>query len=199
MARVADSGRYAHHMKIHAYILSAVISALCIQAAEFDLGTHGTLSVTVPDHWSINGKAANRPDGTPIGYSFAIKPRTAANAKCLLTFAYTTNGAPNKEVIRKEALRSTEQFVSASVEKKKNLKDFSLEKGYGCYCLFTDASLVGKKATPGDYKVMGSGLVQPAENLVGVVSLFADEADGEEMKGMLKIINSLKVRPKEAK
>ena len=146
-------------MKIYAYILCAVISTFSIQAAEFDLGTHGTLSVTVPDNWSINGKAANRPDGTPIGYAFAIKPRTDANAKCLLTFAYPTNGAPNKEVIRKEVLRITEQFVSGSVEQKKNLKEFSLEKGYGCYCLFTDASLVGKTPPPGDYKVMGSGEV----------------------------------------
>jgi hypothetical protein len=186
-------------MKIHVYVCCIIFFALASQAAEFDLGTHGTLSVTVPDNWSINGKAANRPDGTPIGYALAIKSRTAENAKCLLTFAYTTNGAPNKEAIRKEVLRITEQFVSESVEKKQNLKDFSLEKGYGCYCLFTDASLVGKKTPPGEHKVMGSGQAQPADNLVGVVSLFADEADGEEMQAMLKIINSLKVRPKDAK
>lgn len=186
-------------MRIPAYLLYAVVSALSIQAAEFDLGTHGTLSITVPDNWSIVGKAANRPDGTPIGYAFATKPRTVENAKCLLTFAYTTNGTPSKDDIRKEVLHLTEQFVSGSVERKKNLKDFSLEKGYGCYCLFTDASLVGKKPPPGDYKVMGSGQVQPADNLVGVVSLFADEADGGEMQAMLKIINSLKVRPKDAK
>jgi len=117
----------------------------------------------------------------------------------LLTFAYTTNGAPNKEVIRKEVLRTCEEFVSESVEKKKNLRDSSLEKGYGAYCLFTDASLVGKKAKPGDYKVMGSGVVQPADNMLGVVSLFADEADGEELKAMIKIIDSLKVKPKDAK
>ena len=155
--------------------------------------------MTIPDNWSINGKAANRPDGTPIGYTFVVKPRTDANARCLLTFAYTTNGAPNKELIRKEVLRISEQFVSESVEKKQNLKEFSLEKGYGCYCLFTDASLVGKKTTPGNYKVMGSGQVQPVDNLVGVVSLFADEADGEEMKAMVRIINSLKVKPSAAK
>lgn len=181
-------------MKIHTYIVCILLSVLGSQAAEFDLGTHGTLSVSVPADWSINGKAVNRPDGTPIGYAFAIKPRSDANAKCLLTFAYTTNGAPNKEGIRKEVLRITEQFVSESVEKKQNLKDFSLGTGYGCYCLFTDASQVGKKVEQGDYKVMGSGQIQPADNLMGVVSLFADEADGLEMKMMLKIINSLEVR-----
>ena len=187
-------------MKIHIYIVCILLSVLSSQAAEFDLGTYGTLSVTVPNDWSINSKAVNKSDGTPIGYAFAIKPRSDANAKCLLTFAYTTNGAPNKEDIRKEVLRITEQFVSQSVEKKQNLKDFSLGTGFGSYCLFTDASLVGKKVKPGDdYKVMGSGQVQPADNVVGVVSLFADEGDGVEMKAMLKIINSLKVKPRNAK
>ena len=117
----------------------------------------------------------------------------------MLTFAYTTNGVPNKEIIRKEVLRICEEFVSESVEKKKNLKDFSLEKGYGAYCLFTDASLVGKNVKPGEYKIMGSGEVQPADNMVGAVSLFADEADGIELKAMMKIINSLKVTPRDAK
>ena len=169
------------------------------RAAEFDLGTRGTLSVGIPDDWRINGKEAKRPDGTEIGYVFAIKPRGEANAKCLLTLAYTTNGAPNKESIRKEVLRATEMFVAESVEKKQNLKDFSMGTGFGAYCLFTDASLVGKKAKPDDYKVMGSGQVQPGDNMVGVVSLFADDAEGSEMKTMLKIINSLKVTPKAAK
>jgi len=186
-------------MKIPAYIICIALSLLAGRGAEFDLGTHGTLSVTVPDDWSINGKAVNKPDGTPIGYAFAIKPRSDANAKCLLTFAYTTNGAPNKEFIRKEVLRICEEFVSESVEKKKNLRDFSLGTGYGAYCLFTDASLVGKKPKPGDYKVMVSGEIQPADNVVGVVSLFADEADGAELKAMIKIIDSLKVNLKDAK
>ena len=186
-------------MKIHIYICYILLSVLASQGAEFDLGTHGTLSFSVPDDWSVNSEAANRPDGTPIGYAFAIKPRSNANAKCLLTLAYTTNGVPNKEVIRKEVLRTCEEFVSESVEKKKNLRDFSLEKGYGAYCLFTDASLVDKKAKPGDYKVMGSGVVQPADNMLGVVSLFADEADGEELKAMIKIIDSIKVKLKDAK
>ena len=86
-------------MKIRVCICCIILSAFASHGAEFDLGTHGKLSVDVPDDWNINGKAVNRPDGTPIGYAFAIKPRNDANAKCLLTFAYTTNGVPNKEVI----------------------------------------------------------------------------------------------------
>jgi len=206
MQNVSDRAKTDHKllahiyvMKVHIYSWCIILSALASQGVEFDLGKRGTLSVIVPDGWHVNGKAANKADGTPIGYAFAIKPRRHANAKCLLTFAYTTNGAPNKEGIRNMVLSSCEAFVSESVEKTKNLKEFSLEKGYGAYCLFTDASLVGKDARPGDYKVMGSGEIQPADNMLGVVTLFADEADGEELKAMVKIINSLKVKPRAGK
>ncbi|EEF62535.1 hypothetical protein [Pedosphaera parvula] len=186
-------------MKIHIYICCIVLFVLASYGAEFDLGTHGTLSITAPEDWTIKGRAVNDHGGTPIGYAFAIKPRSDVNAKCLLTFAYITNGVPNRETIRKDVLRVTTQLVSESVEKKQNLKDFSLQTGYGAYCLFTDASLVGKPAKPGDYKVMGSGQVQPGDNMLGVVSLFADEADGKDFQAMLKIINSLKVKPANAK
>lgn len=186
-------------MKLVTIIFCVLVSVLGGRGAEFDLGTHGSMSITDSDGWSISGKAVTNPDGRPLGYAFAIKPRTDAHAKCLLTFIYTTNGAPNKEALRKEVLRITQRFVSSSVEQKQNLKDLSLETGFGAYCLFTDASLVGKKVKPDDYKVMGSGQVQLTDDMVGVVSLFADEADGAEMKAMLKMINSLKVKPRVAK
>jgi hypothetical protein len=105
-------------MKIHVYICCILLFVLTCHGAEFDMGTHGILSITAPDNWNINGKAVSRDDGTPIGYTFAIKPRSDAHAKCLLTFAYLTNGAPDKEVIRKEVLRITKQLVRESVEKK---------------------------------------------------------------------------------
>lgn len=45
-------------MKIRLSIVCAVLSILSAQAAEFDLGTHGTLSVNVPDNWRVSGNEA---------------------------------------------------------------------------------------------------------------------------------------------
>jgi hypothetical protein len=173
-----------------------IFSASIGRGADFDLGTHGKLSVSVPEDWGVNGKSANTPEGKALGYTFAFKPRNDANAKCLLTFVYQTNGATSKDAVRQEVLRITKAFVADSVEKKQDLKDFTLESGYGTYCLFTDASLVGKKAEPGDYKVMGSGRIQLDKDVGAVVSMFADDANGGEMKAMLKILNSLKLKSK---
>jgi len=182
-------------MKITAFF-PFIIPVLSIYAADFDLGGHGVLSVDVPEKWTVNSEPAAKTDGTQIGYAFAIKPLNDANAKCLLTFAYVNDGKPDQERIRNKVLAACEDFVADSVEKKKNLKDFSLKQGYGAYCVFTDASLVDKKPKSGDYKVMGSGIVQLSDNLLGVVSIFADDVDSKEFKSMIQVINGLIVKAK---
>ena len=176
-----------------------ILCTLGGRGAEFDLGIHGVLSVAVPAGWTVNGQPVARPNGTSIGYTFSFKPSGNANAKCLLSFIYVTNRPPDQATIRKDVLRISEKYVSVSVEKRILLRDFSLENGYGVYCVFTDASLVGKKIKAGEFKVMGSGEVQPSKDMLGAVSLFADDADGEDFKTMVKIINSLKVKPNATK
>ena len=174
-----------------------VLSVDCL-AADADLGTRGILSFALPETWTVNSNPANRPDGSPVGFALAFKPRSQANAKCLLTLTYVKKTPLDKERIRREVLRATEQFAAQSVEKKANLKDFSLKQGNGAYCAFTDAALVGKAPKKDDYKIMGSGQIQLSEEVLGVVSIFADAADGPEFKAMLAIVNSLELKPKTA-
>src|SRR5260221_12698239 len=104
-------------MKLRVTILLLVAAALSCQAADFDLGSRGVLSVKVPEKWTVTGRAVNRPDGTPIGFNLAIAPKNEANAKCLLTFAYVTNGSPNKALLQKEGLRICERLVGESLGK----------------------------------------------------------------------------------
>jgi hypothetical protein len=174
-------------------IVFLILTTLASFGADFDLGTHGVLSVVVPNGWTATVEIPEKD-----GYALSFQPTDGSNVKCLLTFLYGANRKPDRAVIRAALLRSCEQFLSQSVEKKADLKDFSLEKGFGAYCVFTDASLVGKEAKPGDYKVMGSGQIQPNEDMLGVVSMFADDVAGKEFKAMVNIINSLKVTPKDA-
>ena len=93
-------------------------------------------------------------------------------------------------------MRATEGFVEQSVEMKANLKDFAIKQGFGAYCTFTDASLVGKEIKKDDYKMMGAGQIQFSDEVPGVVSIFAEAADGPEFKSMVGIINSRELKPK---
>jgi len=162
--------------------------------ADFDLGTNGPLTIKVPEKWTVNGKAADRPDGTHLGYALALKPKGKEHAKCLITFAYVHEAGIDRERIRKRVLDATEQLVSRSVEKKQSLKNFNVCKGYGAYCIFTDASLVGKEPEGDDYRILGSGIIKLSGNVLGVVSIFADDASGLEFKSMLEALNTMELR-----
>jgi len=162
--------------------------------ADFDLGTNGALTIRVPEKWTVAGKAADRPDGSHLGYALALKPMGGEHAKCLITFAYVHEPAVDRERIRKQVVDATKQLVSGSVEKKQSLKDFKLSQGYGAYCVFTDASLIGKEPEGDDYRVLGSGVIQLSGNVLGVVSIFADDASGLEFKSMLEALNTMELR-----
>lgn len=176
-----------------------LLSLLTASAAEFDLGPRGVLSATLPEGWVADAQPAGRPGGKTLGYTVAFKPPGEANAKGLLTLIFLPNRPLDKATLHAETLRTADRFVAGSVEQKKTLKEFVLKEGFGAYCVFTDAGLVGKPSKRGDYKVLVSGQVQPAADTLGVVSLFADEAEGKEFKAMIQIINSLQLKPKDAK
>lgn len=163
-------------------------------AAEIDLGPHGTLSLDAPEGWSIRSEPAIMPDGKPIGRMIELKPPREINAKCLVSLVYSDTGSPDQSRLRRQVLEACERFVEGSVERKKNLRDFALKKGYGAYCVFTDSSLAGKAPEEGNYKVLASGLIEPGNDLVGVVSIFADDGNGIEFQAMLKAINSLDLK-----
>lgn len=49
-------------------------------------------------------------------------------------------------------------YVESSVEKSMQFEDLSPNVGLGTYCVFTDASLVGKPPTPGEFLCMTAGV-----------------------------------------
>jgi hypothetical protein len=183
-------------MRIHSFFLCLVFSVLCCSAAEFDLGARGTLSLAVPEDWKVENREVKDRAGKPVGYAIHFAPRNGAKAKGMINLIYTTNGIPSKEAVRKEVLRTTEPFVRRSVEKKAQLTEVALGSGFGIYAQFTDASLVGKPPKANDYKIAVVGRMHPIENVTAVMTLAADEAEGKELRAMMDIIKSLKVKAK---
>jgi hypothetical protein len=179
-------------------LLAISAALLCwsghLKAEELDIAGRGTVIVEPPAGWTVNGEAANSSDGRVIGYAIAINPSGDLNAKCLVTFAFVEQCDRNREQIREELLAACQPFVAGSVEKKATLNDFSLKRGYGAYCLFTDASLVDQPVKKGDFKVMGSGMIQLSAKLIGVVSIFADERNSPEFNAMVQTVNALELR-----
>jgi hypothetical protein len=171
-------------------LLCALLALPLVSRAEtVDLGTHGKFSVAVPDGWkySVNQMEAS-------GFAVTLTPPGTANASCLLTLVYVDNPEPlSKEKVQGQVLSACDQFVDQSVEKKKTLQEFTVPGAYGVYCLFTDASMVGKPPQKDMFKAVALGEVFLADDLTMSVSMLFDDANGPEFKAMLAAVSSCTV------
>ena len=55
---------------------------------------------------------------------------------------------------------------------------------------------MGKPVTRDEFRVMAVGHIILSKKVIGFVSLFADDKEGEEMQTMIKVVNSLGVGPR---
>jgi len=171
-------------------LLSALLALpLGLGAETVDLGTHGKFSVTVPDGWKYSVQKME-----DTGFAVTLSPPGTANASCLLTLVYVDNPEPlSKERVQGQVLSACDQFVDQSVEKKKTLVEFTIPGAYGVYCLFTDASMVGKPTQKDAFKAVAIGEVFLTADLTMSVSMLFDDAKGPEFQEMLDAVSSCTV------
>lgn len=166
-----------------------VLAPLLARSETLDLVAHGTFSINVPSGWTFSAQKMEE-----NGYAVTLSAPAGANAKCVVSLIYVPNPeAFTKERIQDEVLVAADQYVDASVEKRKVLRDFSVPDAIGYYCVFTDASLVGKPAEHDNFKVVGVGEIRFSQDLTSAVSLLADDENGPEFKAMLAAISSIKI------
>jgi hypothetical protein len=171
-------------------LLCAVFALPLVCGAEtIDLGNRGRFSVTVPKDWTFS---AQKMEDT--GYALTLSPPGDANAKCILTLVYAETPEPlSKERVQSEVLSACEQFVDASVEKRKVLQEFNVPGAYGVYCVFTDASMVGKPVTRDAFKAVAMGEVHLSDDVTMSASMLFDDVKGPEFQAMLAAVSSVSI------
>jgi hypothetical protein len=162
---------------------------LLARAETLDLGPHGRFSVTAPKDWTYS---VQRMEDT--GFAITLTAPGDANATCVLTIVYAEDPGPlSKEKVQSEVLAACDQFAAESVEKAKVLREFNVPGAYGVYCLFTDASRVGKPVEHGSYKAVALGEVHLSDDVSMSASMLFDDEKGPEFKAMLAAISSAAV------
>jgi hypothetical protein len=86
---------------------------------------------------------------------------------------------------------TVQKFQTGSVEQKCNLQ--KLKIGNAVYATFTDASLVGKKSSPGNWRMITSGIIQGKDGLLNF-TLFSHSSDSKQFKQMIEMLNSASVK-----
>jgi len=179
-------------MKRQALALALLLLPLSAPSETLDLGAHGTFAISVPKGWTFS---ANKEEET--GCAIMLTPPAEVNARLLLNLVFVPSGEPSsKEDLQEKVLSISEQFVAASVEKRKVLRDFAVSMGHGAYCLFTDASLVGQPPKKDAFKVLAVGMIRFNDDLAAAVSLASDDEKGPDFAAMLKAVSSAAVTPR---
>lgn len=95
----------------------------------------------------------------------------------------------SKQAIQEEADAAGDQWVDSSVEKKKELREFKLAAGYGAYCVFTDASRVGKPPEKDNFKMVATGIIWFSDDVKAGVTMVADDEKGPDFAAMLSSVS----------
>ncbi len=81
-------------------------------------------------------------------------------------------------------------YVEDSVEKAMRFEELEPRSGAGTYCVFTDASLVGRTNLPaGEYRHLTAGL-KVWRGVMVVFRLFSNETSSAEYQAVLKLLRS---------
>lgn len=167
-----------------------LLAAACLsaRAETYSLGAHGRLSVYLDKAWKVTG------EDMADHYEITVEPRGNVNASCKITVLYPEDDRlDTKAKLRDRVLEVCQQFTEGSVERKAVAKEFYLKRGFGYYCNFTDPELVGKPPEPGNYKVMSSGMIRLAKDVVIGVTIFADSFKSEEYQQLLGAVEGLEL------
>jgi hypothetical protein len=172
--------------------LLALLLAAPAPAATADLGIHGSLAITLPKDWTLAVQKE-----ADAGVVLMVSPPPSVNAKLVINVVFPPDKQPlSKEAIREEADAAADQYVEASVEKKKDLKELKLASGYGAYCVLTDASMVGKPPEKDSFKMVGTGVIWFNEDVKAGVTMVADDANGPDFAALLAAASSATVSQK---
>jgi hypothetical protein len=168
-------------------LLALLLLPAFASADTIDLGPRGTLTITVPKGWTLSSQKEE-----DSGLAVTLSPPSGVNAKLLINVAFVPEPKPvSKDEIQDKVLSVCDQFVDASVEKKKTLRDFSVAgPAFGSYCIFTDASLVGKPSKPDEFKVIGVGIIRYSDDVMAAVSVAGDDEKGPDFSSMMAAVSS---------
>jgi hypothetical protein len=178
-------------MKGSALLLALALLPLAARSESVDVGLLGSASVTPPKDWTMTSQKEE-----DSGVAITLTAPAGTNANLIINLTGVPKEEPvTREMVRDAVLTISDKFVDESVEKRKDLRDLKIE-GYGYYCVFTDASLVGKPSKKDEFKVVGVGAAHLTDGLMATIGISCDDEKGPEFAAMLEAVATVSFTPK---
>jgi hypothetical protein len=173
-------------------LLLALLLATVARAETVDLGPAGSFSITPPKDWTVSIQKEQ-----DSGVAVTLSPPATVNANLIVNLTFVPKDQPvTKEMLQEAVLSLADKFVDESVEKKKTLRDLTVAQGFGFYCVFTDASLVGQPPKKDVFKVVGVGAIHLTDDAMATIGFACDDEKGPDITAILGAVATAKFTPR---
>jgi hypothetical protein len=179
-------------MKRFTFLLALLLTASAARSATFDVGLRGTYTISAPKDWTLSTQTEE-----DSGLAVTLTAPASVNASGIVNLTFIPKDEPvTKEQLKDAVLALGEKFADQSVEKKKTLREFQSSQGYGYYCVFTDASLVGQPTKKDSFKVVAVGIIRVTDDLLATVGLSCDDEKGPDFAALMAAVSAASFVPK---
>src|SRR5262245_16018821 len=171
-----------------AFVLVVGLASVAVHAESFDWPGYGTVSMAVPSGWGVRTQSNNKE-----GFYLIAEPKTGAAVSAQFSLIISPPEQPLRlEQVKGRLENMTRQFLDQSVEKAFDPKPLTLSRGSGWVVELTDASLLGKPAEPGNYKVTRSALALLDDQVMLIATILFDDPSLAEVGMAMSLLSSLR-------
>lgn len=165
------------------------------EPSKFTLPGLGLVSVQLPSGWLEGNATLARQEGRPDVHTLTFFSPSDPNKNWKLSFFTVGKKYQTLEDIQLTAREAQESIASGSLEGRANLREIKLKKGVGCQAVYRDASLAGKPVEIGNVKVISSGFIAPLPDVLGSITIFADDTEDSDFKAAIKALETIEFVP----
>ena len=161
----------------------------------FALGDMGQLQIDLPSGWRVGNRSAVKNEGMPDQYTLSFYSASTPNKNWKMSFFKSAARFKTLKDIRQTAQSAQQSVADDSVEHAVNLQEIKLKQGVGCQAVYTDAALADKPVEIGNAKVISSGFIAPVPNVLGTITIFADDAKDSDFLAAIQALSTIELEP----
>ena len=164
----------------------------------FELGALGRLQIEVPAAWHVGHSCVVKSAGLPEQHTLSFFSASDPNKTWKMTFFKSSARYKTLASIQQTATSMKPPAADGLAEPPVSWQEIKLKQGVGCYAESPNASQAGKPIEIGNPKVFVTAFVAPVPEVLGTITLAADDAKDPDLQASIQALGGIEWEPVKA-
>jgi|GEM_PF-1200500 len=157
----------------------------------FELGALGRLHIEVPAAWHVGHPCVVKNAALPEQHTLSFFSASDPNKTWKMTFFKSAVRYKTLEKIKQTAISLQPPAADSTAVQPVNLQEIKLKQGVSCQTVYADPALAGKPVEVGNAKVIATAFVAPVPEVLGTITISADEAKDPDLMAATQALGSI--------